>query len=130
MAARDKRASEDEAAAPTAVASSEAPDTQSVPAEGPATPPEQPATPPEQPATPPSDGEKPPEERADDVELSKDVTGDAPAPDGAVRFAPVERYVLDRKEPIRAGGYVCAAGHGWVLDPDSAPTPDATDQEN
>ena len=110
MAVTPKRpSSKDEAAAPPAVSS-----------EGPATPPEKPATPPEAPATPPSDGERSPEDRAGDVELSKSVTGDQPAPDGEVRFAPVERYVLDRKEPIRAGGYVCT-DHGWVLDPDGAP---------
>jgi len=109
MAAK-KPPAKDEAATPPA-APSEGPAT---PPEQPATPPEQPATPPEQPATPPSDGEKPPAER---VEMSKDVTGDAPPP-GAVRFAPVERYVLEEKVPVRAGGYVCT-DHGWVLDPEA-----------
>lgn len=104
MAAKNTGPAKGEAAAPPAVSP-----------EGPATPPGQPATPPEQPATPPSDGEKPPAER---VELSKDVTGDQPAPDGEVRFAPVERYVLEEKVPVRAGGYVLT-DRGWVPDPDA-----------
>lgn len=89
------------------------------PAEGSATPPEQPATPPHQPATPPSDGEKSPDER---VALSKATEGDASAP-GEVKFAPVTKYVLEEKVPVRAGGHILTE-RGWEIDPDATATPD------
>lgn len=94
------------------------------PSEGPATPPAQPATPPEQPATPPSDGERSPEGRANDrLELSKDTAGDEVDPATAVFLGsdtPVTRYVLDKPEPLRAGGHLLTE-RGWVIDPDATP---------
>lgn len=131
MSTTRKGAPKDESAVPPAADSSEAPIPPATPqpAEGPATTPEQPATPPERPATEPSDGEKPPAERLDDaaprragVELSKRTDGDEKDPAAAVDFAPaapITRYVLEKKVPIRAGGYVCTE-RGWEADPEQA----------